>query len=65
MKACYVLTCGGLQSDRLAQMSGGTVDPKIIPFRGEYLLLSPQKQHLIKGNIYPVSVTEAFAVPWL
>jgi 2-hydroxyglutarate dehydrogenase len=46
-------------------MSGGTVDPKIIPFRGEYLLLSPQKQHLIKGNIYPVSVTEAFAVPWL
>lgn len=30
------------------------MDPKIIPFRGEYLLLSPQKQHMIKGNIYPV-----------
>jgi len=65
VKACYVLTCGGLQSDRLAQMSGGTVDPKIIPFRGEYLLLSPHKQHMIKGNIYPVSVSDAFAVPWL
>jgi len=54
VKACYVLTCGGLQSDQLAQMSGGTVDPKIIPFRGEYLLLSPQKQHMVRGNIYPV-----------
>lgn len=65
MKACYVLTCGGLQSDQLAQMSGGMVDPKIIPFRGEYLLLNPQKQHMIKGNIYPVSVSEALAVPWM
>lgn len=35
-------------------MSGGKVDPKIIPFRGEYLLLNPEKQHMIKGNIYPV-----------
>jgi 2-hydroxyglutarate dehydrogenase len=37
-------------------MSGGKVDPKIIPFRGEYLLLNPEKKHMIKGNIYPVSV---------
>jgi L-2-hydroxyglutarate oxidase LhgO len=37
-------------------MSGGKVDPKIIPFRGEYLLLNPKKQHMIKGNIYPVSI---------
>jgi hypothetical protein len=56
VRASYVLTCGGLQSDHLAQMSGGKGDPKIIPFRGEYLLLNPEKQHLIKGNIYPVSV---------
>jgi hypothetical protein len=55
VKASYVVTCGGLQSDKLAQMSGGKVDPKIIPFRGEYLLLNPKKQHMIKGNIYPVS----------
>ncbi|XP_023702617.1 L-2-hydroxyglutarate dehydrogenase, mitochondrial isoform X3 [Cryptotermes secundus] len=54
VKASYILTCGGLQSDHLAQMSGGKVDPKIIPFRGEYLLLNPEKQHMIKGNIYPV-----------
>jgi 2-hydroxyglutarate dehydrogenase len=56
VKTSYVLTCGGLQSDQLAQMSDGKVDPKIIPFRGEYLLLNSAKQHMIKGNIYPVSV---------
>ncbi|PAV66030.1 hypothetical protein WR25_19449 [Diploscapter pachys] len=29
-------------------------DPKIVPFRGEYLLLRPEKRHLVRGNIYPV-----------
>ena len=55
IKAQYVVTCGGLQSDRLAQMSGCSSEPKIVPFRGEYLLLSPEKSHMVKGNIYPVS----------
>lgn len=50
----YVLTCGGLQSDKLAELTGCPKVPKIIPFRGEYLLLSPLKTHMIKGNIYPV-----------
>ncbi|XP_059089858.1 L-2-hydroxyglutarate dehydrogenase, mitochondrial-like isoform X1 [Tigriopus californicus] len=54
IKASYVLTCAGLQSDRVATMSGCASDPKIVPFRGEYLLLSPEKAKLIKGNIYPV-----------
>ncbi|XP_071439552.1 L-2-hydroxyglutarate dehydrogenase, mitochondrial [Hetaerina americana] len=54
VRAKYVLTCGGLHSDRLAQKGGCSKDPRIIPFRGEYLLLSPEKCHLIKGNIYPV-----------
>lgn len=58
--ARYVLTCGGLQSDRLAQMSGCSNVPKIVPFRGEYLLLNPAKAHLIRGNIYPVSVGFSF-----
>lgn len=51
-----MVTCGGLQSDRLAQMSGCSSEPKIVPFRGEYLLLSPEKSHMVKGNIYPVSI---------
>jgi L-2-hydroxyglutarate oxidase LhgO len=49
-----VITCGGLQSDKLGRMTGGDVDPKIVPFRGDYLVLRPEKQYLVKGNIYPV-----------
>lgn len=52
----YVVTCCGLQSDRIAKLSGGLSDPKIIPFRGEYLLLtSEEKRKLVTTNIYPVS----------
>lgn len=50
----YVLTCGGLQSDKLAELTGCPRDPRIIPFRGEYLLLDKEKCHMVKGNIYPV-----------
>ena len=50
----HVLTCAGLQSDRVAVLTGCSTEPKIVPFRGEYLLLSPEKAKLIKGNIYPV-----------
>ncbi|CAG5109150.1 Similar to v1g172254: L-2-hydroxyglutarate dehydrogenase [Cotesia congregata] len=50
----YVLTCAGLHSDRLAVMTGCDFSPRIIPFRGEYLLLDENKKHLCKTNIYPV-----------
>ncbi|XP_064537289.1 L-2-hydroxyglutarate dehydrogenase, mitochondrial [Drosophila montana] len=49
-----VLTCGGLQSDLLAELTGCPRSPRIVPFRGEYLLLSKEKQHMVRGNIYPV-----------
>lgn len=49
-----VLTCGGLQSDLLAEKTGCPRSPRILPFRGEYLLLAKEKCHMIKGNIYPV-----------
>jgi (S)-2-hydroxyglutarate dehydrogenase len=53
-EAKYVINCAGLQSDRVAKM--GNVDPqaKIVPFRGEYYELTPEKRHLVKGLIYPV-----------
>ncbi|CAO1307970.1 unnamed protein product [Diamesa serratosioi] len=54
ISAKHVLTCGGLQADKLANMTGNTNAPKIVPFRGEYLLLNKNKAHLVKGNIYPV-----------
>ncbi|XP_055629389.1 L-2-hydroxyglutarate dehydrogenase, mitochondrial isoform X2 [Toxorhynchites rutilus septentrionalis] len=50
----YILTCGGLQSDKVAELTGCSPLPKIVPFRGEYLLLNPDKCHMVKGNIYPV-----------
>ncbi|XP_038141054.1 L-2-hydroxyglutarate dehydrogenase, mitochondrial [Cyprinodon tularosa] len=50
----YVLTCGGLYSDRLSQISGCSPEPRIVPFRGDYLVLKPEKHYLVKGNIYPV-----------
>ncbi|XP_050346828.1 L-2-hydroxyglutarate dehydrogenase, mitochondrial [Nymphalis io] len=54
IQAKYVLTCCGLQSDTVAVLTGCPEEPKIIPFRGEYLYLVPQKSHLTKANIYPV-----------
>ncbi|XP_041988021.1 L-2-hydroxyglutarate dehydrogenase, mitochondrial isoform X2 [Aricia agestis] len=52
--AKYVLTCCGLHSDTVAVMTGCPEEPKIIPFRGEYLYLKSDKSHLTKTNIYPV-----------
>jgi L-2-hydroxyglutarate oxidase LhgO len=54
VQAKSVVTCGGLYSDKLAQMTQGDLDPKIVPFRGDYLILKPGKEHLVQGNIYPV-----------
>ena len=50
----FLINCAGLQSDRVAQL--GQVDPqvKIIPFRGEYYELKPEKRYLVKNLIYPV-----------
>ncbi|KAG5318150.1 L2HDH protein, partial [Pseudoatta argentina] len=50
----YVLTCAGLHSDRLAVMTGCDLNPRIVPFRGEYLLLNENKRHLCTTNVYPV-----------
>lgn len=52
--ARYVVNCAGLQSDRVARMCG--VDPglQIVPFRGEYYELVPEKHHLCRTLIYPV-----------
>lgn len=54
LQSKYVFTCAGLYADKLAVMSKSSREPQIIPFRGEYLTLTPSKRHLVKGNIYPV-----------
>ena len=53
----YVITCGGLYSDRLAEYSDCKSEPRIVPFRGEYLKLLPEKSDMVRGNIYPVCVS--------
>jgi L-2-hydroxyglutarate oxidase LhgO len=53
-RAKFVVTCCGLQSDRLVRLSGQKPGAKIIPFRGEYYKLRNERQHLVKHLIYPV-----------
>lgn len=52
--AAHVITCCGLQCDRVAKMCGYDPGVKIIPFRGEYYELVPEKHYLVKNLIYPV-----------
>ena len=52
--AKLVINCGGLYSDKLATLSGATIQHKIIPFRGEYYELKAEKEYLVNGLIYPV-----------
>ncbi len=49
-----VVLCGGLQSDRLAVLAGDDRDPRIVPFRGDYYLLRPERRSLVNGLVYPV-----------
>jgi L-2-hydroxyglutarate oxidase len=50
----YAINCAGLHSDRLSRMAGEKTDVKIVPFRGEYYDLTPEREHLVRGLIYPV-----------
>src|SRR5690606_4870571 len=52
--AHHVILCAGLMADRLARQCGLDLDFRIIPFRGEYFRLRPQRDDLIQHLIYPV-----------
>jgi L-2-hydroxyglutarate oxidase LhgO len=54
LAADRVLVCAGLQADVLARASGHAPTPRIVPFRGEYWRLRPEREHLVRGLIYPV-----------
>jgi (S)-2-hydroxyglutarate dehydrogenase len=53
-RTATLLTCAGLQADVLARMTGASDDPRIVPFRGDYLVLKPERRSLVRGLIYPV-----------
>jgi len=49
-----VITCCGLQSDRVAALNNKDLNIRIIPFRGEYYKIKREKSYLVKNLIYPV-----------
>lgn len=49
-----VIACAGLQSDRVAEMTGDAGSERVIPFRGDYYTLKPGARRLVRGLIYPV-----------
>ncbi len=53
-KAKYLVTCGGLQADRVIALGGLQPEAPIVPFRGEFYELRPEAQHLCRSLIYPV-----------
>lgn len=52
--ARYIINCAGLQSDRISRMGGSKPEVQIVPFRGEYYDLIPERRGLVRALIYPV-----------
>ena len=51
----FLVTCAGLYSDRVAELAGRKREVRIVPFRGEYYLIRPERQFLVRNLIYPVA----------
>lgn len=54
VEARHVVNCAGLYADKIADMSGRPPQARIVPFRGEYYELVPERRHLCRHLIYPV-----------
>jgi L-2-hydroxyglutarate oxidase len=52
--ARFVINCAGLHSDRVARLGGVLPGLRIVPFRGEYYELTPERRALVRNLIYPV-----------
>ncbi len=52
--ARYLVNCAGLHSDRVARMAGADPKLRIVPFRGEYYVLSAERSPLVRHLVYPV-----------
>jgi L-2-hydroxyglutarate oxidase len=53
-RARFAVFCAGAAADRLAVAAGADPDPRIVPFRGAYLYLRPERAQLVRSLIYPV-----------
>ncbi|GGV35631.1 hydroxyglutarate oxidase [Actinomadura cremea] len=49
-----LIVCAGVHADTVAGLVGDEPGPRIVPFRGEYMTIVPQKAHMVRGLIYPV-----------
>ncbi len=54
ISADHVIVCAGIEADRVARASGEPAEPRIVPFRGQYWKLRPDRAELVRGLIYPV-----------
>jgi (S)-2-hydroxyglutarate dehydrogenase len=54
VEARRVVVCAGLHADRVAALSGAPGEPRLVPFRGRYVRLRPERRHLARGLVYPV-----------
>lgn len=53
-EADFLINCAGLHCDRVSALAGEQREARIIPFRGEYYMIKPARQHLVRHLIYPV-----------
>lgn len=52
--ADFLINCAGLYADHVARLAGVEPEVHIVPFRGEYYELLPERRHLVRGLVYPV-----------
>ena len=54
IKTTFLINCAGLQADKVAKLMGVETGIRIVPFRGEYFSIIPERSDLVNGLIYPV-----------
>ena len=54
VRADAFINCAGLHSDRIARLAGERTDCRIVPFRGEYFIIRPERRSLVRNLVYPV-----------
>lgn len=54
LRCAVLVNCAGLHSDRIARLAGDDPGVRIVPFRGEYYELAPERRTLVRGLVYPV-----------
>src|SRR5690606_6184587 len=53
-RSAHLISCAGLHSDRVISLVNEENDLRIIPFKGNYYKLKPEKEYLVKNLVYPV-----------